>query len=369
MLGYRFIKTQPTDYVIQVRNGRPRREGLGLSFWYFAPTSSLVVVPTASVNEPFIFEEVTVDFQEITLQGQVTYRIAQPRRTSAMLNFALDPRGRYVSEDPQRLSQRLLVRVQVAARAEIQALTLKQALVSDDRIVTAVREKLRTDETLDALGLEVLGLSILAIKPKPETARALEAEAREALLRGADEAIYARRRAAVEQEQVIKETELNTEIAVETKKRQIRETQMDAERAVQERARQIEQEGMTGRIQVEQMRRDLVGLAGQNTREEADAQAYALGAAMRALAGVDPRTVQALAGMGMDSRQLMALAFRDLADNAERIGQLNIAPDLLREIMDSGSGRGGSATESALPEDAPASGQGPWAGPPRDRRR
>jgi hypothetical protein len=32
MFGYRFIKTQPTEYVILYRNGRPRREGLGLSF-------------------------------------------------------------------------------------------------------------------------------------------------------------------------------------------------------------------------------------------------------------------------------------------------------------------------------------------------
>jgi len=41
----------------------------------------------------------------------------------------------------------------------------------------------------------------------------------------------------VEQERGIKENELQTEVAVETKKRQIRETQMDAERAVLERAR------------------------------------------------------------------------------------------------------------------------------------
>jgi hypothetical protein len=31
--------------------------------------------------------------------------------------------------------------------------------------------------------------------------------------------------------------------------------------------------------------------------------------------------------------QLLALAFRDLADNAAKIGQLNVSPDLLREIM------------------------------------
>src|SRR5580692_1342056 len=107
MLGFRFIKTQPTDYVIQFRNGKPRREGAGLTMLYFAPTTSLVVVPTASVNEPFIFEEVTADYQDVTIQGQVTYRVADPRRTAALLNFTLNTKGGYASEDPQKLSQRL----------------------------------------------------------------------------------------------------------------------------------------------------------------------------------------------------------------------------------------------------------------------
>jgi hypothetical protein len=29
----------------------------------------------------------------------------------------------------------------------------------------------------------------------------------------------------------------------------------------------------------------------------------------------------------------MALAFRDLADNATKIGELNVSPELLREIL------------------------------------
>jgi hypothetical protein len=77
-----------------------------------------------------------------------------------------------------------------------------------------------------ALGLEVLGVSVLAIKPTPETARALEAEARETILRTADEAIFSLGNAAVDQERAIREIELDTEDAVELKKRLIRETQM-----------------------------------------------------------------------------------------------------------------------------------------------
>jgi hypothetical protein len=339
MLGFRFIKTQPTQYVIQYKNGRARREGGGLAFWYFAPSSSIVVVPTASVNEPFIFPEVTADYQEVTIQGQVTYRVADPRRTATLLDFTIGPKGAYLSEDPQKLSQRLIDQVQVAMRAEVQAQPMKAVLASGEASVARVAALLQKHPTVEALGLELLGLSLLAVKPKPETAKALEAEAREALLRRMDEAIYARRNAAVEQERMIKENELSTEIAVENKKRQVREAAMEAERAVQERRIQIQREEMTGKIGLEEQNKALVALATANAREEADAKAYGLAAMMKSLSDADPKVLQALASVGMDPGQLMALAFRDLADNAAKIGQLNVTPDLLREIMQPQEGR------------------------------
>lgn len=210
MFGIRFIKTEPTQYVIRFRNGRPRREGTGLSMFYHAPTTSLVVVPTASVDVPFIFEEVTADYQDVSVQGQVTYRIANPRQTAALLNFGLDAKGRYRSEDPQTLPRRVVNEVRVAVRARLQSLTLQEALAGAESLAAGVGGALREASAIAALGIETLGLSILAIKPTPETARALEAAAREELLRRADEAIYARRNAAVEQERSIKENELNT---------------------------------------------------------------------------------------------------------------------------------------------------------------
>jgi hypothetical protein len=333
MFGLRFIKTQPNQYVIQFRNGRPRRQGAGLSLIYFAPTSTLVAVPTASVNAPFMFAEVTSDYQEVTVQGQVIYRVADPLRTAALLNFALDAKGRYVSEDPQKLSQRVIDQVQVAMRTQIQAMPMRDALASSEWLVTQVAERLQAAPVMTSLGLEVLAISVLAIKPKPETARALEAEAREELLRCADEAIHARRNASVEQERAIKENELNTEIAVENKRRQIKEAQMDADRAVRERRRVIEQEEMTGKISIEERKRQLVELATANTRQEADANAYGIDVMMKAFASSDAKVLQALASIGMQPGQLLALAFRELADNASKIGQLNMSPDLLREIM------------------------------------
>jgi len=137
-----------------------------------------------------------------------------------------------------------------------------------------VKARLVAAEEMISLGLEVVGLSILAIKPTPETARALEAGAREQLFREADEAIYARRNSAAEQERAIKENELNTEIAVENKKRQIRETQMEAERAVQEKKQLVQKEALEANIGMEDRRKSLVALAAENAKAEADARAY-----------------------------------------------------------------------------------------------
>lgn len=336
MLGIKFIKVPPTTYVLEYRGGKIVREGSGLSFFYYSPTTSLVAVPVASTDTPFIFQETTGDFQAVTIQGQVTYRVAEPRRLSELLNYTLAPNGRaYVSEDPEKLSERVIHIINVLARAELQKLSLREAIRASDALVQAVRAGLAASQEIASLGLEVLGLSILAIKPTPETARALEAETRENLFREADEAIYARRNAAVEQERAIKENELSTEIAVENKKRQIRETQMEAERAVQEKRHVLEREGLEASIGMEDRRKKLVELAAENAKAEADARAYGVSSTMKALSAADARILQALASTGMKPEQLIAFAFQELAGKADKIGQLNISPDLLRELLSS----------------------------------
>jgi hypothetical protein len=334
MLGIQFIKVEPTEFVLQYKGGTVVREGAGLAFFYYAPTSSLVRVPVGSVDVPFIFEEVTADFQKVTVQGQLTYRVANPRALSQLMNYTLAANGKdYSSEDPKKLAQRLINHAQVLTSASLKAMSLREALGEFDRLVASVRDGLVAADSILAIGVEVLGLSILAIKPTPETSRALEAEAREKILLQADEAIYMRRNAAVEQERAIKENELNTEVAIENKKRQIREAQMDAEKSVQQKQRELREAEMATRIALEEKNRELLSLSTANAREEADAKAYGISAMMEALAKADPKILQALTSAHMDASQMIAMAFRDLAENADKIGELNISPDLLRQLI------------------------------------
>lgn len=340
MFGISFIKVEPTDFVLQFKRGKVVREGAGLSFFCFAPTTSLVRIPVGSVDVPFIFEEITADFQEVTVQGQLTYRIAEPKKLAQLMNFTLAANGKdYASDDPKKLPQRLINHAQVLTRTSMKSLKLRDALGQSDELVASLRQGLQTAEAIASIGIEILGLSILAIKPTPETSRALEAEAREQILREADEAVYSRRNAAVEQERGIKENELNTEIAVENKKRQIKEAQMDAEKSVQQKKREIREAEMAAKIAIEERNKELVALSTTNAREEADSKAYAIAAVMKALSGTDPKTLQALTCVGMEPGQLVALAFKELAESAEKIGQLNVSPELLRELLHRDSGK------------------------------
>ena len=310
-----FMKARPTTYVIHFQNGKVKREGPGLAFVYYAPTSSIVAVPIGSVDLPFVFTEITSDFQTITIQGQLTYQVTEPRRLAGLLDYSLSRRGDHASNDPAKLGERLVNAAQVQTHAVVQRLALRQALVSTDAIVGQVLTSLRGDEAVNMLGVTILGVAIVAIKPTPEIGRALEADARESLQRDSDEAIYARRNAAVEQERRIKESELQTEIAVQEKQRQIRETRM------------------AGDIAVEQQRTTLLKQRSENDRVEADARGYALNATLQPVRDVDWRTLLAMSSGGADPKLMIALAFREMAENAGKIGSLTVTPDLLTQLM------------------------------------
>lgn len=335
MFGIHYIKVPPTQYLIHFAGGRKRRAGAGLAFFYFKPTASLVVVPVGSADVPFIFNELSQDFQPLTVQGQVTYRVHDPELVASLLNYTVDGNpSRFVSDDPEKLPQRLINLLQVLVRAEVQRLPLRNAIHASEPIAAAVLERLKGSDALVALGIEVMTLAIQAIRGVPEVARALESEAREDLMRRADQAIYDRRNASVEQERRIKENELNTEIAVEEKKRQIRETKVTADLSVETKEQEVRTLRLNGQTALEKNRKELVAARVENARVEADAQAYALEASLKPFHGLDAGVLQMLAVQTTDPRLMVSLALKEIAQNAAKIGNLNISPELLQMLME-----------------------------------
>lgn len=318
MFGVRYVKVPATTYVMQLRNGRLVRQGAGLSFFYFAPPAVLVQVPVSSVDVPFVFTEVSADFQDVTVQGTITYRVVDPVRLSGLLDYTVDGRGRYVSDDPNKLGERLVQVARTGSRAFIQGLRLKQLLQESAALALAIDQALRNSPTVTQLGVEVLEVNVISIKADPEMSKALQAEAREQLLKEADTAIYSRRNASVEQERTIRENEFRTEIVVAQKQREVRETEMQAE------------------IAVEEQRSALVETRVTNQRKEAEAHGAALAAVLAPMRDVDWRTLLAAQGRA-ESGVLISAAFEEIAKNADRIGQLNISPELLTTLLASQS--------------------------------
>ncbi|RYG37534.1 SPFH domain-containing protein [bacterium] len=284
-LIFAYFKGQPTEYVLKFSSGKVRSQGKGLSFYYLVRTTTIVVVPTQVRDAGFVFNELTNTFQTVTIQGSLTYRIADPAQAATLIDFSIDPRRRtYTSLDPESLSGRIVNAVQGEVRAEVQGRSLEETLRDAQTLASTVLERLRKSTVLTSMGIEVLTLNILSASPTKEVARALEADYRESLLGKADAATFARRSAAVDAERQIKERELETETTL------------------------AEQRGR------------LIELEGANRVREAETVAEALRQELAAYENIDPA-------------RITAMALRAMGERAEKIGSLNFTPEVLAGLL------------------------------------
>jgi len=169
--------------------------------------------------------------------------------------------------------------------------------------------------------------------PSTETARALEAEAREAILQEADDAIYSRRKSAVEQERVIKEAELQTQLSLQQKEQEIEESRIRNEREILRGQTETERDRLQAQIEAENQRKQYVELNAANGKQIADAEAYAISTRLKAYTELPVENLRAMAMAHMQPDQLMAMAFETLAQNAGKIGEVNITPDLFSKLL------------------------------------
>jgi len=296
MFGIGYYKGQPTDYVLKYTGGEVIREGPGLAFYYLTYNTQIAAVPTTSMDASFIFNEITSDFQAVAIQGQFTFRIADPKQAATQLNFTITPwNGHYVSNDPERLVQRITNVIQMVTRGEVQKRTLEATLADAQQIAGLAMRQVREGKLLAGQGVELMSVYFLSVRPTPEVAKALEAEYREMLMRKADEAIYARRASAVEEERKIKENEQNTAITLE------------------------------------EQRKQLIALEGGNAEQEAEFRGKAL--ELEAVYRTRALEQELAAYSTLDARTVLALAMKELGENAGRIGNLTITSEILAALL------------------------------------
>jgi regulator of protease activity HflC (stomatin/prohibitin superfamily) len=333
MFGIKFIKFDSMTYVIQYKHGKVQREGKGISFYYYAPTSSITAIPLGSRDIQFIFNEITKDFQTITIQGQITYKIEDPKQLSESLDFTLDNNHRYKGDNFEKLNQRLNNEAQTSTSSFIQGLNLKDALRSAKSMSEKINDGLKSSNSAKILGVEVLSVDVLSVKPTPEMAKALETETKESLQKDADQAIYERRNFAVEQERIIKESELSTEIAVQEKKKQINEKQAEIKINDAENDRKLREMKVTADVSIEQQKTKLIEMQVENEKKMADSKGYTLEKTLKPYRDIDWKTLTALNSGNVTALDNIGFAFRELAENSQKIGTLNITPDFLETVI------------------------------------
>jgi regulator of protease activity HflC (stomatin/prohibitin superfamily) len=293
-IGY--FKGQPTDFIVRYTGGRQVSSGMGLAFFYMRYNTEVVAVPTQSQDANFIFNELTSDFQEVILQGQVTFRITDPPKASAQFNFSISPSTyRPLSEDRNRIGRRIANLLQVATRAEVSRRTLDEVLKEASVLAGSVVARLKSGSSLTELGIEIQSADFLSIRPTPEIGKALEAELRESLLRKADEATYARRAAAVEAEHHIKEREMASDKSLE------------------------------------QQREGLIALRGANDLQES--QNAAKSRAVSGQADADAARVLMEVYKNVSPPTLVAHALRELGARAGEVNNLTITTELLASLL------------------------------------
>jgi len=332
MLWFKFIKFDSKTYVFHYKKGKIINEGVGLAFYASKRKSSIEAVTLGSRDIPFIFSESTSDFQTVSVQGQITYIIEDPKKIAKVLDFTVDLDGIEKTDDNQKLEQRLVNEAQTASTSFIQGLDLRSTITSAQTIQEKIHNGLTSSDTVNSLGIKIMSVNIIAVKPTPEMEKALETSTREKLQQEADQAIFDRRNFAVEQERIIKESELNTDIAVKEKQKQIAQKVMEQQQLEQENKKKIRIMQVNADIEIETKRKKLIDSKVENEKKLADSNKYKLQAQLEPYKNLDWKIISALSSNNSAQNDI-ALAFRQLAENATNIQNLNITPDLLQSII------------------------------------
>ena len=314
----RHLRGTPTGHIRHLQSGRIKHDGTGLSFW-FRPLSAVISeVPVDDRELPLLFHARTADFQDVTVQATVAYRIVDPATASTRLDFSIDPNsGRWRGNPLAQIGSLLAELAQQYAIDLVAGMSLRAALGSAAQARDTIQAGLTTDSRLLDTGLAVVGVRVVAVRPEADVERALQTPTRELVQQDADKATFERRAVAVESERAISENEMHNQIELA-----IREEQLVSQRGQNER-RRAEEAAAAGGIEA----------AAKADRDRVLSAATADVTRLIGAAKADAETAKLGAYRGTDTSVLLALALRDLAGQLPKIGTLNLTPDLLTTAL------------------------------------
>ncbi|MGY2876105.1 regulator of protease activity HflC (stomatin/prohibitin superfamily) [Marmoricola sp. URHA0025 HA25] len=315
----RHLRGTTTMHVEHVRNGRSVHAGTGASFWFRPLSAVLSEVPMDDRELPLLFHARTADFQDVTVQATVTYRMTDPSIAITRIDFSIDPEtGAWRSAPLDQVAGLLTETAQQYAMDMLATIDLTQALAGGVApIRDAITQGLTHDGRMVDTGIAVVGVRVVALRPEPEVEKALRTPTREQVQQDADKATFERRALAVERERAIGENELQTRIELAR-----REEQLVAQRGTNAR-REAEESAAADGIAAE----------AEALRAQRLAEAQAEATRVTGLAEGDAEAARLAAYRDLPEAILFGLAVKELAANLPQINSLVLTPDLLAPVL------------------------------------
>ncbi|WP_029064267.1 SPFH domain-containing protein [Labrenzia sp. DG1229] len=304
----RHIRADASSQVQQFHKGRRVRSGKGLSFWFLPARTSLSEIPMDDRTLPFLLKGQSRDYQDLTVQGSIIWRVANAEVLGDRIDFTIDlKKGLLLGQPIDQINDLIGSLGRRYISAYVKSNTVRDLLEAGvEPLQLALSNGFAEDDTMAAMGVEIVGVGVDDVSPSSALARALQTPTFEDLQQRADEATFARRALAVEKERAIAENELSTKIELETQRKQ------------------------------------LIAREDENARFQAEAQAAALKIDANAEAGRIRTIDQARTDMEKERMAvyadlppmvMFAMAAQEFAGKLQNIDSLTVTPDMLSNVI------------------------------------
>lgn len=330
LLGLRHLRSEASSHILLHRAGARRASGRGLSFWFLPLSASIAEIPMDDRELALVLHGRSLDFQEVTVQLVLIWRVHDPERMAERVDFSVDLRtGQWTKQPLEKLTSLLAQRAQQVVgdylvRSPLQ-LILTEGVAA---LLGLVRDALQGDEGLAALGVAVPNVAVSSVRASPDVEKALQTPQREAIQQESDKATFERRAMAVERERAIAENELQNRIALARREEQLIDQQGQNNR------RKATEEAQASRIKTE------AAAAAERLKAETEAtgsrlKAEAEAAGIQVVEGSRVEAERARIAIYRDLPQavMMGLAARELASNLPDIQTLHVSPDALGDAL------------------------------------
>ena len=325
----RHLRSEPNTHILKFKKGKLRCSERGAALWFLPMSTSVAEVPIDDRELAFLFHSRSEDFQDVTTQGVITYRLAQPEVAASRIDFSIDlSTGAHRKQPLEKVASLLTELAQQFAWSYVVKTPVRELLKTGQKQVRDdILAGFSGESGLAEIGIEIVSVRVSSIKPSTDLERALETKMRELIQQEADEAVFQRRAMAVEKERAIAENELQNQIELATREQQL-----------------IVQEGLNEkRRTIESSEAQKIAVESKAERSEIEATARSNGIRLVEGARVASERERISIYRDLSSAATMGLAARELAANLHKIEHLSLSPDMLgsslHKLMNLGSDR------------------------------